>query len=248
MVNQKVSRDTRSFRADLYASLPETLVALLLSAIIFAIIAARVHSGIDAAAIEMPSMMGNGGVWPYSMSQAVGWAAFLLSWATILFGVLLPILSRSGQTPFRRTLEQLHRCLSLALIGFILIHALLLLQDRMGDTLVTIFVPWTTQYKPGRLPVTVGICSLYLAILLGASFYFRNTLGVRAWLLLHRYVIPAVYVLALWHTFLYGSDVKVGSPLGIVLWVIQIPILFAFVVRITGSGFRKYNRRARTRS
>lgn len=234
MVDEKITRDHRSFLSDLYGAVPETLIALVMSSIIFAIIALRVWAGVDAAAIEMPGMKGNGGVWPYSMSQAAGWAAYLLSWVTLLFGVLLPVLSRSVQVGYRRTLEKLHRCLGLALIGFILIHALLLLRDRMGDTLLTIFVPWTTRYKPGRLPVTLGIASLYLAILLGASFYFRQKFGVRTWLLLHRYMIPVVYVLALWHTFLYGSDVTPRNPLGITLWVLQVPILSAFAIRIAG--------------
>jgi len=112
----------------------------------------------------------------------------------------------------------------------------------MGDSLLTDFVPWTTSYLPGRFPEALGIVALYLAVLLGPSFYLRRRLGPRAWLLLHRYFVPAVYILAVWHTFAYGSDVKVGNPIWVTLWAMQVPVAAAFAWRWLAPNFGRHRR------
>lgn len=223
----------RSFRADVRAAMPDALAALLLAGIVFAILMARVRAGDDPAAREMPAMIGNGGLMPYTISQALGWAALSWAWLTILIGLSLPLWASQGRSRLRETAERLHRSTSLSLIGLMILHAALLLWDKMGDTLVTDFVPFTTSYKPGLWPQALGIFSLYLALVLGGSFYFRDRIGFRFWRLTHRYVIPAVYVLALWHTFLYGSDVRVHNGLWLVLWLLQIPVVAVFLVRLS---------------
>jgi predicted ferric reductase len=112
------------------------------------------------------------------------------------------------------------------------VHAFALLWDKMGDTLLTVLVPGAQTYAPGRLAQSVGIVALYLAVLVGPSYYLRDRIGARTWRLTHRFVIPAVYVLSVWHTLLYGSDVKTGSPLFVILWAMQIPVVVAFLVRL----------------
>src|SRR5579871_1045074 len=129
------ARRKASFVADLRGSVTDVLVALLLAGVVFGVLVARVRAGVDAAAIEMPSMVRDGGVWPYSASQAVGWAALLWSWLTIQLGLALPICGQRRRR-LRARLEALHRSMSLSLVGLVLAHALLLLWDRMGDTLV----------------------------------------------------------------------------------------------------------------
>jgi methionine sulfoxide reductase heme-binding subunit len=223
----------KSFSADLRAAVPDALAALVLSGVVFAILMMRVRAGDDPAAREMPDMIGNGGLMPYTLSQAVGWAALLWAWLTILIGVSLPLWARQSRARFRETAEKLHRSTSLSLIALMVLHAVLLLGDKMGDTLVTDFVPFTTSYKPGLWPVALGIFSFYLALAIGGSFYLRDRIGLRLWRLTHRYVIPAVYVLALWHTFLYGSDVRAHNGLWIALWLLQLPIIAAFLVRMS---------------
>ena len=113
------------------------------------------------------------------------------------------------------------------------LHVVLLCWDKMGDTLVTSFVPFTTSYEPGLWPQALGIFSFYLTVLFGASFYLRDRIGWRLWRLIHRYMIPAVYVLTFWHTFLYGSDVQGHNGLWITLWVLQLPVAAAFLVRVS---------------
>lgn len=221
-----------TFRGDIYRSIPDLAAALVLSAIVFSIMAGRVRAGADPALQEMPSMIASGGVWPYTASQSFGWAALLWSWLTILLGVSLPIWGGQRRPRTRELVERLHRSTSLTVVGLIAAHAVLLVWDKMGDTLITVFIPWTTSYLPGRFPQTLGILSFYLAVLLGLSFYFRNRIGFRIWQLLHRYLIPAVYVLAVWHTLLYGSDIRVHNALWLTIWLLQLPIIGAFVVRL----------------
>jgi methionine sulfoxide reductase heme-binding subunit len=221
-----------SFLDDLRAATLDAALATILSGIAFAILILRLRAGTDYAALEMPGMVRNGGVWSYSLSQAVGWAALSWSWLTILLGVSLPVWTRQRSARLRVSIERLHRSTSLTVVGLMVAHAVLLSWDKMGDTLITEFVPWTTPYLPGRFPQTLGILSFYLAALLGLSFYFRKTMGPQTWRFLHRYFIPAVYILAVWHTFTYGSDVRTGNSLWISLWVLQIPILLAFAIRL----------------
>lgn len=229
---QPLRRPPASFTADLRGAWQDAAIALALSGVVFAILAARLHAGVDAAAIEMPDMVRNGGVWPYSASQAVGWAALLWSWLAVLMGVSLPLATRAGRASLRVVLERLHRSMGLTLIALMVAHAILLLWDRMGDTLVSDFVPWATSYVPGRFPQALGIFSFYLAVLLGLTFYIRDRIGAGVWRYLHRYGIPAIYVLALWHTLAYGSDVKNHNPLWLCLWALQVPIAAGYVLRV----------------
>jgi len=55
--------------------------------------------------------------------------------------------------------------------------------------------------------------------------------------LLHRYVIPVVYILVIWHTFLYGSDVHDHNALWHTLWVLQRPIVGAFTVQLLNAAW-----------
>lgn len=224
-----------SLRTDLRRALADAAAALLLSGTVLAVLVARLHAGVDPAAHEMPDMVRNGGVWAYSASQAVGWSALAWSWLTVQLGVSLPLLAQERRRRWRGRLERLHRSTSLTVLGLMIAHALLLLWDKMGDTLVTDFVPWTTSYVPGRLPQALGIVSLYVALLFGLTFYVRDKIGPRLWRTLHRYAVPAIYGLAVWHTFAYGSDVKERSGVWVFLWMMQAPIVIVYAWRIAAA-------------
>jgi methionine sulfoxide reductase heme-binding subunit len=223
---------------DLRTAAFDAIVAVGLAGLAYAILIARLGSGVDPAAREMPNMLRNGGIWPYSWSQAVGWSALLWAWLTVLLGVSLPVLVRQSRWRLRALAEQLHRSMSLTLTGLIVAHAVLLTWDKMGDTLITEFVPYATSYVPGRFPQMLGILSFYLAVVLGLSFYLRETIGPHRWRWLHRYLIPAVYALAVWHTLAYGSDVKAHNPLWMTVWAMQVPIAAAFAFRVAKSQWQ----------
>jgi hypothetical protein len=69
----------RTLLGDLRAALVDAALAMVLSGVAFGILILRLRAGTDNAALEMPEMIRNGGVWSYSLSQAVGWAALLWS-------------------------------------------------------------------------------------------------------------------------------------------------------------------------
>ena len=220
---------------DLRAALADAAAALLLAAIIYGLYMERVRSGNDVAVIEMPDLLKNGGLWAYSLCQSLGWAALLWSWLTILLGVSLPIWARFRRPQLRRIIERLHRSTSLSVVGLTIGHAILLNWANMGDNFVTDFVPYATTFAPGKFPQALGIVSFYLAVLLGLTFYLRDRIGLRTWRLLHRYFIPAVYILAVWHTLAYGSDIKTPNALYISIWLVQVPVACAFIARIWAS-------------
>src|SRR5579871_5160565 len=100
-VTSPSNRQLPTLRGDLRRAIPDAGLALALTGIVYSLLIARVRAGIDPALLEMPTMMRSGGIWPYSLSQAVGWAALLWSWLTILLGVSLPIWGRHGRPKVR---------------------------------------------------------------------------------------------------------------------------------------------------
>ena len=60
----------------------------------------------------------------------------------------------------------------------------------------------------------------------------RERIGPAVWRMLHQYLIPTVYILALWHTFAYGSDAKGHTPLVAALWIMQAPLVVLYPWRV----------------
>lgn len=219
-----------TLRTDLRTACIDATVAVALTLTVDMILVARVRSGASAAVQAMPDMVRTGGVWAYSLSQAAGFAALVWAWLTLLLG--LTVASRLCPRRLRVAVERIHRSTSLTVIVLSLVHALALLGDQMGDTPLTLLVPGAQSYAPGRLPQSVGIVALYLAVLVGPSYYLRDRIGTRTWRLTHRFLVPAVYALSVWHTLSYGSEVTTGNPLFLILWAMQIPVVIAFLVRV----------------
>lgn len=74
----------------------------------------------------------------------------------------------------------------------------------------------------------LGIFSLYLALLLGPTYYLRNRLGARAWKIVHQLSV-AVYILAVVHTLYFDFH----GPHRLALWVAQIPLAAMVLWRLT---------------
>jgi predicted ferric reductase len=226
-----------SLKRDLAGAVPDATLALMVTAIVFGLLALRVRAGTDAALVEMPSMAAGYGVWYYTLAQAFGFAALLWAWVTLLLGLLLAG-QRPAWLPLRyEQIEKLHRTTSLTVLALTFAHAVLFVQDQMGDNLLGEFVPLMQSYVPGRFPTTVGIASFYVMLVLGPTFYLRDRLGRTAWRLAHRFV-PLVYVLAVWHTFIYGSDLIARSPLRWALWAMQVPVAVGLLLRLLAPARR----------
>ena len=187
----------------------------------------------SAAAIGMSSMHMNrmGVFWSFPLLQASGLTALIWAYLGVALGLVqsgrnlrwLPL--SKGQT------DRLHRQISLLVIGLILVHAVATAFDAMGDNLKTVFVPWQESWTAAVFAYNIGIFALYLALLLGPTYYLRSRLGPRAWRIAHRFVL-VVYILAVWHTLIIGADVEYYSWIRPFIWMMQVPLLAVFVWRL----------------
>lgn len=143
------------------------------------------------------------------LSRMSGLVAYALLWLSMAFGLgitnKLTRLWPGGLSAF-----DLHRFTSLLGLAFALFHALILIGDRyVGYTLFQVLIPFaSTGYRP--FWVGLGQIGFYLLIIVSLSFYVRQTIGHRAWRLIH-YLSFILFLLALVHGLMSGSDTT--SPL-----------------------------------
>jgi methionine sulfoxide reductase heme-binding subunit len=164
------------------------------------------------------------------LSRSAGLVALLL--VTLSVGVGLLMAGRLMRKPgLGKVLSQLHEQLALSALVAMAVHALTLLGDPfLHPGLRGIAVPFTMSHRPAYSGL--GIIALYLAALLGLSFYARRRIGPRLWRKLHRLTI-AIYLLAVVHTLGAGTDAS--TPwLRTAMLVTGAPILFLFLARVIG--------------
>ncbi|NYI04123.1 ferric reductase-like transmembrane domain-containing protein [Allostreptomyces psammosilenae] len=229
--------------ADLRAAVPDGLAALAVTASVFGFLFLRVRSGESATLEVMPDLADAGEYWMYWLSQAFGWAGLLWAYLTVALGLLV-----AGQRPGRlrvspRTLERWHRTTSLNTLVLMTGHAVMFFAELVryeaalgwGDRLLTgfvdTFVPGGYSSGTGRLAIPIGQAALYLAALLGLSFYLRRRIGPRTWRTLHRLVV-VTYALSVWHTLLYGTNVWFDGWPRTTLWALQLPLLALLLARL----------------
>ncbi|WP_435594575.1 ferric reductase-like transmembrane domain-containing protein [Streptomyces panacea] len=231
-----------TLRSDLRASWLDGTVALVVTAAVFVILYVRIKAETSSTLTVMPFMADTGEFWMYYLSQAFGWAALLWAWGTVIIGLLL-----SGPRPARLPLsgprlERLHRTTSLNTIALIVAHALLfaaelIYQDtdswpsRVGSAVLETFIPGGYNSGTGVWAMPIGQAALYLAIPLGLLFYVRHRIGPKTWRIMHRFVL-VVYVLSVWHTLLYGTNVWYDGAFRNTVWLLQLPIAALFLLRL----------------
>ncbi|MFD5895282.1 ferric reductase-like transmembrane domain-containing protein [Streptomyces sp. NPDC060366] len=231
-----------TLRSDIRASWLDGLVALVVTAAVFVILFIRIKAETSSTLTVMPFMADTGAFWMYYLSQAFGWSALLWAWGTVIIGLLL-----SGPRPARLPLsgprlERLHRTTSLNTIALIVAHALLfaaelIYQDtdawpsRVGTAVLETFIPGGYNSGTGVWAMPIGQAALYLAIPLGLLFYVRHRIGPKTWRILHRFVL-VVYVLSVWHTLLYGTNVWYDGAFRNTVWLLQLPIAALFLLRL----------------
>ncbi|CAH9418485.1 hypothetical protein AMK14_25965 [Streptomyces sp. TSRI0445] len=231
-----------TLRSDLRASWPDGLVALVVTAAVFVLLYIRIRNKTSSTVTVMPFMADAGGFWMYFLSQAFGWSALLWAWGTVILGLMLSG-PRPGRLPLSGPrLERLHRTTSLNTIALIAAHALLFAAElvrhdtaawnsAVATAFVEAFVPGGYDSGTGRIAIPVGQAALYLAIPLGLLFYVRHRIGPKTWRVLHRCVI-VVYVLSVWHTLLYGTNVWYDGWFRTSVWLLQIPIAALLLLRL----------------
>ncbi|MGW8659477.1 ferric reductase-like transmembrane domain-containing protein [Streptomyces diastaticus] len=229
-------------RGDLRAAIPDASAAVGVTAAVFALLWVRMETGTSSTAAVMPFMDDPRAYWMYLLSQAFGWSALLWAWGTVMLGLVLSG-PRAVRLPPRRTLERWHRTTSLTTTALMFAHALMFAAElvrhdtraawaaRLWSAFADSFVPGWYDSGTGQVAIPIGQGALYLALPLGLLFYVRHRIGARTWRRLHRFVL-AVYVLSVWHTLLYGTNVWYGEWPRTVLWLLQIPVALLLVLRL----------------
>ncbi|WP_344343524.1 ferric reductase-like transmembrane domain-containing protein, partial [Kitasatospora putterlickiae] len=232
-----------ALRADLRAALPDASAAVGVTVAVFVLLYVRMDAGTSATVAVMPFMDDARTYWMYLLSQAFGWSGLLWAWGTVVLGLLL-----SGPRPerlpvARQTLERWHRTTSLTTTALMFAHALMFAAelvryeaesawgDRLWSGFADSFVPGWYDSGTGRTAIPLGQGALYLAVPLGLLFYLRHRIGPNTWRRLHRFVV-VVYVLSVWHTLLYGTNVWFGEWPRTVLWLLQVPLAVLLLVRL----------------
>ncbi|MFT2015673.1 ferric reductase-like transmembrane domain-containing protein [Streptomyces sp. 796.1] len=235
--------DRIALRADLRAAVPDAAAALVVTAAVFVLLYVRMDDGSSDTVSVMPFMNDSRTYWMYLLSQAFGWSGLLWAWGTVMLGLVL-----SGPGPAklgvrRAVWERWHRTTSLTTMALMAAHALLFAAelvryetdlgwlDRLWGGFADSFVPGWYDSGTGRTAIPIGQGALYLAVPLGLLFYVRHRIGANTWRRLHRFVI-VIYVLSVWHTLLYGTNVWYDGWPRTVLWLLQLPIAGLLLLRL----------------
>ena len=202
----------------------------------------RSMDGTNTAGLQMPAMDLQHRVsywWPFLMGETLGIAALVWSYLSVLVGLLFSTRRPRWLGLNRRQINDLHRHLSLTTIALILGHALFVAVGGMNDAMTARAVGFTQAFLPfqtswNEWPYAFGIFSLYLALILGPTYYLRSRLGARAWAVVHRLSLT-VYVLAVVHT-IYFDDFDFHGPYRLALWAAQIPLAAMLLWRLASPG------------
>lgn len=172
---------------------------------------------------------GRAGVDPVSVEllRATGLTALAWSYAGLLLGLAVGV--RGPRRVPRRAAVTVHRQLNLAALALVLAHLLSFALLTPGGSVLVALVPQTAPVA--ALGYSAGVVAFYLAILLGPSYYLRARIGRRAWLVAHQ-LAAVTYALALWHTLVLGADARLDGPARTGLWVLQLPLLVLFGLRL----------------
>lgn len=236
--------DTRTLRTDLRHLLLDMTIALVVTAVIFVFLRHRIEAGTSQTLVVMPFLADTDLYLLYWLCQAFGWSGLLWAWITVMLGLLRATAPGRWAVVSHARIERWHRVTSITTIGLMFAHAfaffLELLRenaDGLGAAALTwsafvdVFVPGGYDSGTGQVAILLGLIALYLAIPLGLSFYVRSWTGTRLWRVLHRFVI-VVYVLSVWHTLLYGTNVWFEGWFRTLVWALQLPVALLFLTRL----------------
>ncbi|HNB37426.1 MAG TPA: ferric reductase-like transmembrane domain-containing protein [Anaerolineales bacterium] len=141
-------------------------------------------------------------IWWY-ITRAAGLMGYLLFWLSTVWGFAV------SSKIFDSFLERMftydfHEHLSLLSLGFVVLHVLVLLVEKVEPlSLVEILVPFASAYRP--FWTGIGIIAFYLTILVTVTFYIRKWISMKTFRVIH-YLSVAAYVGALFHSIYDGTD------------------------------------------
>lgn len=141
-------------------------------------------------------------IWWY-ISRASGLMSYLLVWLSTLWG--FSISSKIFDSFLKREFTyDFHEHLSLLSLGFVVVHVVTLLLDRVEPlSLLEVLIPFVSNYRP--FWTGIGIIAFYLSILVTVTFYLRSRISMKSFRTIH-YLSIVAYVGALFHGLYAGTD------------------------------------------
>jgi predicted ferric reductase len=135
--------------------------------------------------------------------RASGIIAFALLTLSVCAGLLITNrVLPSGQP--RVDAFEVHNFTALLVFALVSVHLVALLLDTfIGFSVVNLFVPFTSSYRP--VAVAGGILSLYVAAIVYASVWARRRIGYKTWRAIHFSSFGA-FALAAAHGIFSGAD------------------------------------------
>ncbi len=141
-------------------------------------------------------------IWWY-VTRASGLMGYLLFWLSTIWGFAVsskifdPFLERVFTYDF-------HEHLSLLSLGFVVLHALALLAEKVEPlSLVEVLIPFVSAYRP--FWTGIGIIAFYLTVLVTVTFYIRSWISMKVFRVIH-YLSIAAYFGVLFHSLYAGTD------------------------------------------
>lgn len=163
---------------------------------------------------EMQSVLPKVESLPWYIGRASGIFAFILLTVVVVNGLLIStrLVSQYIPPPLNYEMHRFFAWLSLfAIVGHIAAFTFdPFMKLQWGEGLVPMQLDRSFVSSLGyhlRIPVTLGIFSLYGLITLVLTSYFRQKLSLKTWRLIH-YLSFATYLLFLGHGLTAGSDSK----------------------------------------
>ncbi len=139
------------------------------------------------------------------VARASGLVLLPMFTAVVVLGVLTRGNRRLGRSP-RFTTPLVHRSLSLAAPGFLLVHVASVVADGYVDVdLLDVVVPFASSYH--RFWTGLGTVAVLLLVVLVATSLARVRLGRRIWRPVHALAWP-FFAVALAHALGVGTDTR----------------------------------------
>ncbi len=174
-------------------------------------------------------------------SRVIAFLSYGAVAGSVIWGLVLSshLLDRLAHRPVSLNLHQDLAAIGLGLGG---VHAALLgLDPTIGFSAWDIFIPFASPYRP--LWVGLGQLTLWVMVVVVASFYMKRWIGQRAWRLLH-FVTFLAFAGATAHGITAGSDT--GSAWAWWTYVgVTALVLFLFVYRLEDAIAGRIERRRR---
>jgi sulfoxide reductase heme-binding subunit YedZ len=171
-------------------------------------------------------------------SRAAGFAALILASLGVSLGLLMSTKLLKGRGP---DLRVVHETLALSTLVALLVHGLSLLGDSyLKANVFDLTIPLVSGYA--RFWTSLGIVAGWGLVLLGLSYYARESIGAKRWRKLHRFTALA-WILGLAHALGEGSDAGQWWFLAMVA-IVAVPALTLLATRLITAPRSAPQRRA----